>query len=116
MDAGSRWAEPDLRQEDAEQHAQEWAKVWFELAEVRAWLDAGASVSDGPGAAALRDIGVPPAAGCLPLFDDRTVRRGGIALVTRVTLGNISAEDARRLLERTGHLASQRSGIGGPDT
>jgi hypothetical protein len=109
MNAGSHWAEPDLRQEDAERYAREWAQDWFDVEEVRLWLDAGASISDGPGAAALRDIGVPPSAGCLPLFDDGTLRRGGVALVARVTVGNLTAEGARALLERTGHLPSRPS-------
>jgi hypothetical protein len=72
--------------------------------EVKQWLDAGAGQSDAPGAAALRDIGVPPNLGCLPLFDDGTLRRGGLPLVARVTVGNISAEAARALLQRTGYL------------
>jgi hypothetical protein len=67
----------------------------------------------GSGAAALRDLGVSPAVGCLPLFDGGTLRPGSLALVTRVRLGNISAKDAHALLERTGHLPSQPSEVAG---
>ena len=57
---------PDLRREDAERLAGEWAQAWFDLEEVRAWLHAGAGVNDGPGAAALRDLGVPPRLAACP--------------------------------------------------
>ena len=109
MDTGTHLMEPNLRREDAERLAKEWAQAWFDLQEVRKWLHAGAGVGDGPGAAGLRDVGVPPAADCLPLFDDGTLRPGRLALVTRVRLGNITARDARASLERTGHLPSQPS-------
>jgi hypothetical protein len=88
----------------ADQYAVEWGRGWFTPDEVKQWLDAGAGQSDAAGAAALRDVGVPPRLGCLPLFDDGTLRRGGIPLVARVTLGNISAEEARTLLERIGYM------------
>jgi hypothetical protein len=56
--------------------------------------------------------GFPPHLGCVPLFDDGTLPRGGIPLVARVALGNISAEEARALLERTRYL-SVNTALGG---
>jgi hypothetical protein len=99
---GHDW--PPLSRDEAEHYALEWARGWFTPDGVKQWLDAGASPSDARGAVALRDVGVPPNIGCLPLFDDETLRPGGIPLVSRVTLGNISVEAARALLQRTGHL------------
>lgn len=95
---------PDLPRDVADQYAVEWGRGWFAPDDVKQWLDAGAGQRDALGAAALRDVGVSPRLGCLPLFDDGTLRRGGIPLVARVTLGNISAEEARALLERTGYI------------
>lgn len=95
---------PDLPRDVADRYAVEWGRSWFAPDEVKQWLDAGAGQSDALGAAALRDVGVPPRLGCLPLFDDGTLRRGGIPLVARVALGNISADEARALLKRTGYL------------
>jgi len=94
----------EVSRDDADRYALEWAAGWLTPADVKEWLDAGAGASDGRGVAALRAAGVPPRAGCLPLHDDGRLRRGGIPLVGRVALGNLSADDARTLLERTGHL------------
>jgi hypothetical protein len=106
------WPDLHLPRDVADQYAMEWGRGLFAPDEVKRWLDAGAGQSDARGATALRDAGVPAHIGCLPLFDDGSLRRGGIPLVARVTLGNISAEDARALLERTGHL-SVNTGLGG---
>jgi hypothetical protein len=103
---------PDLPRDMADQYAVEWGRGWFAPDEVKQWLDAGAGQSDALGATALRDVGVPPHLGCLPLFNDGTLRRGGIPLVARVTIGNISADGARALLERAGYLQVD-TGLGG---
>jgi hypothetical protein len=98
------WPDVRLPRDVADQYALEWGRGLFPPDEVKQWLDAGAGQSDAPGAAALRNVGISPRLGCLRLFDDGTLRRGGIPLVARVTLGNISAEKARALLEHTGHM------------
>jgi hypothetical protein len=94
-----------LSRDDADRHPREWAAGWLAHADVKEWLDAGVGASDGRG----RPHGARPAfpKSRLPaLYDDRQLRRGGVPLVGRLALGNLSTDDARTLLERTGQLPS----------